>query len=425
MCWQIQLQSGRKEGEMPCTVMLPSIRTGLKAEADKAAAIEQWGSLAALKPELFVNAHLCNPDTPASNADTPKAAGSPQRQANEEEESAERDLKDFARVPTPTPKEAEGTHEYAQMTEEQPAQMTDLEAAARAASVAVASADCQWQPAAAFAFMANEPASRQSAEKIESDQRDAARKRKAEEMGLGELGEDELLAAEILSGSFLSGGLQHSSTPGGGRQNSRGGGGNRAEAAREGKRPRQASAKAAAAALLEPPSRGKGAGAARSRAVQGGKQQQLKGGSQVKAVAVSNAISRGKGGSAVRGASVAGTGLDDIAHVSAASWVKKVVSFLETNGQDLLASICAHYRIDFCGDVSSIREYSLEQLAHNAIFNPALPKASGRLPKMLRDVASVSQWSGIPPTPDTRVCVGTYNPICEDLGCRLVNENES
>merc|ERR1711939_357998 len=30
--------------------------------------------------------------------------------------------------------------------------------------------------------------------------------------------------------------------------------------------------------------------------------------------------------------------------------------------------------------------------AHNAIFNPALPKASGRLPKMLRDIPGVNNW---------------------------------
>ena len=78
-------------------MMLPSIRMGINVDADKAAAIEQWGSLAALKPELFINAHLRNPDTPASNADTPKASCSPQRQAiGEEEDAAEHDTKDFA-----------------------------------------------------------------------------------------------------------------------------------------------------------------------------------------------------------------------------------------------------------------------------------------------------------------------------------------
>ena len=160
--------------------------------------------------------------------------------------------------------------------------------------------------------------------------------------------------------------------------------------AREGKRARQASAKAAAAALLEVPVRGKGGG--RSRAAVGSKKVQGKG-SAVKGSANSVVVSRGKVSGAGKGAPGASS-LDDSnsAGVSAA-WVQKVVGFLETHGQDLLSSICAHYRIDFCGDVSSIRDYSLEQLAHNAIFNPALPKASGRLPKMLRDIPGVNNWS--------------------------------
>ena len=74
-------------------------------------------------------------------------------------------------------------------------------------------------------------------------------------------------------------------------------------------------------------------------------------------------------------------------------WARKVVDFLEVNGQDLLHAICAHYRIEFSGDIRSIRDYSIEQLAHNAIFNPALPKTSGRLPKMLRDVDGVADWN--------------------------------
>ena len=50
---------------------LPAIRPSGVPTDPKSAAIEQWGSLAALKPELFVRA--LNPGTPASNADTPKA----------------------------------------------------------------------------------------------------------------------------------------------------------------------------------------------------------------------------------------------------------------------------------------------------------------------------------------------------------------
>jgi len=343
--------------------MLPSIR--MKNEGFKGTAIEQWGSLAAMKPELFVNAPMCNPDTPASNAETPKAASSPQRQEGaEQEEAAEQESKDFAGAPAALPAVN--------------VPMIDLEAAARAAAAAAQEAACR----------------EETAEQTASQERDAARKRKAEEMGLGELGEDELLAAEILSGSFLSEGISKVPPPppppsggaGGrgrgstaGRDSSMGGAG-----AREGKRARQASVKAAAAALVEQPSRAKGA--PRSRPV-AGKQPLAK--PPAKAGAGSG-VSRGKAGGASK-ASIPSS-LEDGINVPSAAWVKKVVSFLESNGQDLLSSICAHYRIDFCGDVSSIRDYSLEQLAHNAIFNPALPKASGRLPKMLRDIAGVTGW---------------------------------
>jgi hypothetical protein len=34
----------------------------------------------------------------------------------------------------------------------------------------------------------------------------------------------------------------------------------------------------------------------------------------------------------------------------------------------------------------------VEQLAHNALFNPALPKVSGRLPMMLRDIEGVTDF---------------------------------
>ena len=50
-------------------------------------------------------------------------------------------------------------------------------------------------------------------------------------------------------------------------------------------------------------------------------------------------------------------------------------------------------RIDYTGDLASLRDYSLEQLAHNAMFNPALPKASHGLPMMLRDVPGVTDFS--------------------------------
>lgn len=34
----------------------------------------------------------------------------------------------------------------------------------------------------------------------------------------------------------------------------------------------------------------------------------------------------------------------------------------------------------------------MEQVAHNALFNPALPKIAGRLPMMLRDIPGVSDF---------------------------------
>ena len=355
-------------------MMLPSIR--MKSEGSKTTAIEQWGSLAAMKPELFVNALMCNPGTPTSNADTPKAASSPQRhEGDEQEEGAEQESKDFAGALAAPP----AVKQLA---------MIDLEAAARAAAAAAA------QEASAVPSYREEEYRGRYWEQTASQERDAARKRKAEEMGLGELGEDELLAAEILSGSFLSEGISVAPQPpprtGGsgnrgrgsaaGRDSNAGGAG-----AREGKRARQASVKAAAAALVEQPSRAKGA--SRSRPIAG---KQALGKASAKAASAS-VVSRGKASGASKAASIPSS-LEDGTSVPTAAWVRKVVSFLETNGQDLLSSICAHYRIDFCGDVSSIRDYSLEQLAHNAIFNPALPKSSGRLPKMLRDNAGVTDW---------------------------------
>jgi hypothetical protein len=77
----------------------------------------------------------------------------------------------------------------------------------------------------------------------------------------------------------------------------------------------------------------------------------------------------------------------------AAPWVVKVLTFLENNGQALLSSICAHYRIEFDGDLASVGRHSRDQLVHSCIFNPALAKSkTGWLPKMLRDISSVTDW---------------------------------
>ena len=406
---------------------LPAIRPSGVPTDPKSAAIEQWGSLAALKPELFVRA--LNPGTPASNADTPKAPTSPQRPAGAEAEG-EAEESDAAAcapasaavhdaqpvrvadraaaaaqeaAPARTGTEAVKTELSAppapvpvqQRQQPLPPTQVNLEAAAAMAAAAMAAATAQEKQRAAEAEALQVQAQAMQAQLLQ-ETRDAARKRKAKEMGLGELGEDELLAAEILSGSFLSGLPNCRSPPmspdmipmssgalGGGA-----GGGQR-------KRGRQMSAKAAAAAaaattLLEAPygrefaaARKGGAGAARVR-VAGGKQGLPKG-SPVKAGAVAV---RGKGG----GGGKSGAG-GEVTHTQSAEWVTKVMEFLESNGQNLLSSICAHYRIDYSPpDVSSIRDYSLEQIAHNAIFNPALPKVSGRMPKMLRDMHGVSNW---------------------------------
>jgi len=77
---------------------------------------------------------------------------------------------------------------------------------------------------------------------------------------------------------------------------------------------------------------------------------------------------------------------------AAPEWAQAIVEFLQENGQDLLHAICSHYRIDYNGELQSIRDYSMEQVAHNALFNPALPKAAGRLPMMLRDMPGVSDF---------------------------------
>ena len=74
-------------------------------------------------------------------------------------------------------------------------------------------------------------------------------------------------------------------------------------------------------------------------------------------------------------------------------WAAELLAYLQRHGQGLLAAICAHYRIDYAGDPALLRAYSPEQLAHNALFNPALPKAAGTgLPTMLRDVDGVTDF---------------------------------
>ena len=46
----------------------------------------------------------------------------------------------------------------------------------------------------------------------------------------------------------------------------------------------------------------------------------------------------------------------------AAPWVVKVLTFLENNGQALLSSICAHYRIEFDGDFASVGKEKTDEL---------------------------------------------------------------
>eukprot|EP00960_Hanusia_phi_P020087 593645-Hanusia_phi.AAC.4 len=78
--------------------------------------------------------------------------------------------------------------------------------------------------------------------------------------------------------------------------------------------------------------------------------------------------------------------------VSTTVWVHKFLRFLEDNGQDLLLSICTRYKIAFDRTIDSIPSGMLEQVAYNAIFNPALPKSPDGLPMMLRDVPGVSDF---------------------------------
>jgi len=87
-----------------------------------------------------------------------------------------------------------------------------------------------------------------------------------------------------------------------------------------------------------------------------------------------------------------GADIERESDTDAAPWVVKVLTFLEHNGQGLLSSICAHYRIEFDGDLASVGRHSRDQLVHSCIFNPALPKSASWLPKMLRDISSVTDW---------------------------------
>jgi hypothetical protein len=347
--------------------------------------------LKALKPELYIKSQNQNPDTPfsnaASNADTPTAATSPQR-TGEDYDADDLDMR--AAAASLALQAAVGASIKQEPTLHKP--MVNLEAVARQAARFVAGADSVVAP---LKTDESEPARRQAeGEKMESEDRDAARKRKAEET-YGELGEDEWLAAAILSGSFRT---DAPPSPRSGQQADRARGRDGSTGgSREGKRARQASAKASAgtgpfdALQNSPTARGKAsAGGARNRvAGVAGPPRMKPSGTAKGSMALTN---KAKGGGGVTKNGGMAVGLDEGMNAHSASWVKKVVAFLQTNGQDLLSSICAHYRIDFGGDVNSIRDYSLEQLAHNAIFNPALPKASGRLPKMLRDISGVSNW---------------------------------
>eukprot|EP00293_Proteomonas_sulcata_P010253 CAMPEP_0184287846 /NCGR_PEP_ID=MMETSP1049-20130417/259_1 /TAXON_ID=77928 /ORGANISM="Proteomonas sulcata, Strain CCMP704" /LENGTH=610 /DNA_ID=CAMNT_0026593933 /DNA_START=387 /DNA_END=2219 /DNA_ORIENTATION=- len=74
-------------------------------------------------------------------------------------------------------------------------------------------------------------------------------------------------------------------------------------------------------------------------------------------------------------------------------WVNKVLRFLETEGQNLLNSICTRYKIPFDGAITSIPDGMLEQVAYSAIFNPALPKNPNGLPQMLMDIPGVSGFN--------------------------------
>jgi len=75
-------------------------------------------------------------------------------------------------------------------------------------------------------------------------------------------------------------------------------------------------------------------------------------------------------------------------------WVRTVLIFLEKNGQEILQAICARYKIPYDKSITSIPIGTWEQVAYNAIFNPALPKSSGGdgMPMMLRDVKGVSDF---------------------------------
>eukprot|EP00287_Rhodomonas_sp_CCMP768_P018520 CAMPEP_0202817500 /NCGR_PEP_ID=MMETSP1389-20130828/7691_1 /ASSEMBLY_ACC=CAM_ASM_000865 /TAXON_ID=302021 /ORGANISM="Rhodomonas sp., Strain CCMP768" /LENGTH=454 /DNA_ID=CAMNT_0049489725 /DNA_START=570 /DNA_END=1934 /DNA_ORIENTATION=+ len=84
--------------------------------------------------------------------------------------------------------------------------------------------------------------------------------------------------------------------------------------------------------------------------------------------------------------------LDENVDSSVHGWVKQVLSYLEVEGQHLLTAICARYKIPYDGTVPSIPEGMLEQVAYNAVFNPALPKGEDGLPLMLRDVPGVTSF---------------------------------
>jgi len=82
--------------------------------------------------------------------------------------------------------------------------------------------------------------------------------------------------------------------------------------------------------------------------------------------------------------------MDDASDSSVHFWVKQILHFLEKQGQNLLTAICARYKIPYDGTIASIPDGMLEQVAYNAIFNPALPKGDDSLPLMLRDVDGVT-----------------------------------
>jgi hypothetical protein len=73
-------------------------------------------------------------------------------------------------------------------------------------------------------------------------------------------------------------------------------------------------------------------------------------------------------------------------------WARRLLQFVQKQGQELMAQVCGRYKLPYDGTILSIPESMQEQVAHCILFNPALYKNSMGLPVSLRDCKGVTNF---------------------------------